>query len=42
VDGRAADLGLSPTLRPRTSKGKLRIIAATYGLVSGRVTFAAV
>jgi carbonic anhydrase len=37
----AAGLSLSPALRPRISKGKLRIVAATYGLVSGRVTFAA-
>lgn len=36
----AAGLSLSPALKPRISRGKLRVAAATYGLVSGRVTFA--
>jgi carbonic anhydrase len=37
----AAELRLSPVLQPRIKAGRLRVVAATYGLESGRVGFAA-
>jgi carbonic anhydrase len=37
----AAELRLSPVLAPRIKVSRLRIISATYGLESGRVSFAA-
>ncbi|HWT07388.1 MAG TPA: carbonic anhydrase [Xanthomonadales bacterium] len=37
----AAELRLSPILAPRIKTSKLRVVSATYGLESGRVSFAA-
>ena len=37
----AAALRLSPVLEPRIKAGRLRVLSATYGLESGRVSFAA-
>jgi carbonic anhydrase len=40
ADAVAAELRLSPVLAPRIKASKLRVVAATYGLESGRVAFA--